>query len=82
MWRKRSCTVIVRAAFLRSTPTVISLNSGRYSATGAAMSSRPSSPSIIAASEVKGLVIEAMRKIESYPIFAPASLSRKPIASA
>ena len=46
------------------------------------MNSRPSSYSIMAATETIGLVIDAMRKIASVFIGPPAALSRKPAASA
>ena len=82
VWRSRSCTVITRLAGTRSAPTVRFANSGRYSATGAAICSLPSSARIIAASEVSGLVIEAIRKIASSSIGALASRSRQPKASA
>src|SRR5271166_1723094 len=82
VWRNRSCTVITRLAGKRSVPTVRSANSGRYSATGAAICSLPSSARIIAATEVSGLVIEAIRKIASSSIGPLASRSRQPKASA
>ncbi|MGC1825734.1 MAG: hypothetical protein WA723_08855 [Pseudolabrys sp.] len=45
-------------------------------ATGSAISSLPSSASIIVATEVNGFVIDAMRKIVSGAIATPASRSR------
>src|SRR5215831_17765370 len=64
-----------------STPTFRSFNSGRNFAAGSEMSSLPSSASIITATETIGLVIEAMRKIESGFIGIRFSRSWKPIAS-
>ena len=64
VWRIRSRIVIGRAAGTRSnlpsrsTPTVIEANAGRYLATGSESSSRPSSTSVIVATETIGLVIE------------------------
>ena len=49
-----------------------------YFDTGSASDSLPSSTSIMAATVVMGLVIDAMRKIVSLVIGALASLSRKP----
>jgi hypothetical protein len=48
-----------------STPTCISLSSGKYFETGASSSSLPSSTNTIAATLVTGLVMDAIQKIES-----------------
>ncbi len=51
---------------------------GRYFDTGSYSRMRPSSTSIIAATEVNGLVMEYRRKIASFVIGAPDSGSRWP----
>ena len=77
--RGDSSTTSVRpSAERRTTPTFRSLNDGRYFAASSAIDSRPSSASIMMASEVNGLVIEAMRKTVSARIGARVSGSRKP----
>ncbi len=55
-----------------------SANSGRKRATGSLSSKRPSSHSIIAATDVIGLVIEKIRHSVSSSTGAPASRSRRP----
>src|ERR1051326_2887825 len=64
-----------------SGPTFTSRNSGRYGAPGAPISSLPSSARIIAATVTIGLVIDAMRKIESFAIGFWLLRSWKPVAS-
>ena len=49
--------------------------------TGSSSATRPSSTSIMAAAAVMGLVIEAMRKIESRAIGAVPAASTEPTAS-
>ena len=67
---------------MRSPPTCMAPMAGMYLDTGSLTNSRPSSYSIMAATDTMGLVIEAIRKIASRGIGAPAGLSRKPTASA
>ena len=86
MWRSRSWTVISRSAgtsvstvlpvigSTRSTPTCMAPMAGMYFDTGSLTNRRPSSYSIMAATDTMGLVIEAIRKIASRGIGAPAGL--------
>ena len=60
--------------------TCMPANSGIHLVIGSSSLSLPSSISISAATEVTGLVIEAMRKMVSRVIGAPASMSRWPSA--
>ena len=55
-------------------------SSGSHGPTGSSSAIRPSPTSIITAAAVMGLVIEAMRKIESRPIGAVPSTSAEPAA--
>ena len=55
-------------------------SSGRILPTGSSSSSRPSSTSCIAATEVTALVIEAMRNTVSRVIALPRARSRRPNA--
>ena len=71
----RSCTVIGRTAGTTSSTgpagvrtTVGDASSGSHGSTGSSSAIRPSSTSIITAAAVIGLVIEAIRKIESLAI--------------
>ena len=56
-------------------------SSGSHRSTGSSSAIRPSSTSIMAAAATMGLVIEAMRKIESRAIGAVPSASTEPTAS-
>ncbi len=82
-----SCTVICRTAgtvsdgLSRLVATRMLPSIGKCLPTGSLTITRPSSNSCISATEAIGLVIEAMLKIVSFAIGAPASLSRQPIAS-
>ena len=66
----------VPSGFFFWVETLVSAKAGMYLETGSARVSLPSSTRIIAATEVNGLVIEAMRKIVSVFIGALVSLSR------
>jgi len=56
-------------------------SSGSHSSTASSSAIRPSSTSIMTAAAVMGLVIDAMRKIESLAIRAVPSMSSDPTAS-
>ena len=58
----------------------MSANSGSQFEMGSRSWKRPSSYSIISAADAMGLVIDAMRKMASWVIGAPASTSRLPRA--
>lgn len=84
----RSNTVIGRTAGTTSSAgpsgvrtTFGDASSGSHRPTGSEAAIRPSSISIMAAAAVSGLVIEAIRKIESRAIGVPPSVKAEPAAS-
>ena len=85
----RSATVIGRAAGTTSSTgeagvrtTTGAASSGSHRWTGSSSAIRPSSTSIMTAAAVIGLVIDAMRKIESPPMGAPPGTPAVPTACA
>lgn len=84
----RSATVIGRAAGTTSSTGASGVRtttgfaiSGSHRSTGSSSAIRPSSTSIITAAAVMGLVIEAIRKIESRAIGEPPPRAAEPAVS-